>query len=179
MSIRFTTSLSLDDYMSANWLILRRYFFWSGVLKLFGFSAIAFGMIMQVISLVFDGAAGWANMPMNVLAGLCFGILMTILIPAISAAKLHILAPRRYREVATADLPINWEMDSSGYRASNAEGSADLPWDRLQDFSQDDRSIIFRRAKMVIAIIPKSQLGSHDLAGALAFLNGAGVKERR
>lgn len=176
MTTRLTRSLSLGDYIAANWLYQRKYWRSYGLLKVFSFGAGAFFLVMLILTVLdqpLDGPAIYALFPGSLLVGL----IMAVVIPLISAVTMLLTAKRQFQEMSL-DRPATYEFDDQGFRAATNEGTADLRWSRLYDFVQDRRVLLIRRTRRIFFILPKSQLSSDELGQIMAHMREAGVRER-
>ena len=175
MSARFSITLTLDDFIAANMLYLRRYWVWSGLLKFYAFGALAFFLLMLVFTAL-EQALSWQFVSGLLLASLGFGMGMLVLMPIVSWVAMRLAVKRQFEQLSL-DLQAEYEIDTNGFGAANAEGTSTLRWDRLYDFIQDRRLLLLRRTRRIFFVLPKAQLSSEELETILACLRAAGVKE--
>ena len=175
MSQAFAVTLSLDDYIAANFLYHRKYWLWRGLVRLFAMTAVGWFAVMLVWMFVVGELD--RDMLMRLLQwSLWVGVGMTLFLPVFSYVLLRIRAPKFYRKLGYHN-PSDIELDDAGVRASTAEGIATWPWANLHDFVQDGRVLLIRRARMVFVIVPKAQLDRETLEAVIAMLRAHGVKE--
>ena len=175
MSTRFSITLTLDDFIAANMLYLRRYWVWSGLLKFYAFGAVAFFLLMLVFTAL-EQLLTWQFIAGLLVASLGFGLGMLVLMPMVSWVAMRLAVKRQYEQLALA-LPAEYEIDAHGFRAANEIGVSTLPWDRICDFVHDGRVLLLRRTRRIFFVLPKAQLSSEELTTTLAYLRAAGVKE--
>ena len=175
MTTNLTATLSFGDYLAANVLYQRRYWLWSGLLKLVGGVGLVFFLLMLALTAL-DGPLTWSLVVAQLVAALLFGLGMAVIIPIISLIKMRLKAPKIFEQMSLA-LPITYEIDNDGVRAANEQGTATLTWDRFSDFVQDRRLILLRRTPLAFFILPKAHLSSDELETILACLRAAGVQE--
>jgi hypothetical protein len=176
VSVRVSVTLSLDDMIAANMLYQRRYWIWSGLLKIFAFGTPSYFLLMLAVMTFTGPTLDRAVIEWLLQASLCVGLGMVVFIPLISLLAMRLAVKRQFEQLCVG-LPIEYEIDANGVRASNEQGTATLTWDRFSDFVQDSRLLLLRRTRRVFFVLPKGQLGSDELETILACLRQAGVEE--
>ena len=175
MTTRFTVTLTLADYVAANLLYQRRYWFWSGLAKVFAFGAGVYILAWIVIA-TFAGVLT-SETPVGMLTwSLGVGAALTILIPGVSLISMRLTAKKRFR-LLSLGLPISYEVDEVSFRAASDEGTSNLRWEKLFDFIQNERLLLIRRARAVFFILPKAQMTGAELMDVLTALRNGGVRE--
>ena len=175
MTTQFTVTLTLADYVAANLLYQRRYWFWSGLAKTFAFGAGTY-IVAWIVIATFAGVLT-SETPLGLLTwSLGVGVALTILIPFVSLVAMRLTAKKRFNQLSVG-LPISYEVDEESFRATNDEGISNLRWERLFDFVQNERLLLIRRAKALFFILPKAQLTESELAGVLVALRNGDVHE--
>ena len=167
--------MSLDDFFAANWLYQRRYWMWSGLLKVFGFVTLTYFLLMLAITSFYDQIS-WQLVIFWLLASVLFGLGMAVFLPVISWVAMRLSVKRTFDQLSLG-LPVEYEIDATRFRAANEQGTTTLAWDNLYDFVQDRRLLLLRRTRRVFFVLPKAQLSGEELGTLLGRLREAGVKE--
>jgi hypothetical protein len=176
MTQQFTRTLALRDYIAANWLYQRKYWLWSGLVKVYGLAVGLFVLMMLVFSAL-DEPLTLPIVLYHLENGLILGLVMVVAIIILSAVKMLLTAKRYFREMSL-ERPMTYEFDDQGFRAANDEGTANLAWDRLYDFVQDRSVLLLRRTRRLFFILPKSQFTRDELVQIVSCMRKAGVRER-
>jgi hypothetical protein len=175
VSARFSITLTLDEFVAANGLCLRRYWLWSGLLKLFAWSAASYFLLMLGVTAFTEPTFGRFVVEWVLQLSLGLGLFMVVFMPLVTWVAMRLSVKRQFEQLSL-DLPVEYEIDTEGFRVANTEGAMRLTWDRLYDFVQDGRLLLLRRTRRIFFVLPKAQLGSEELETILAFLRGAGVR---
>jgi len=177
VSVRVSITLALDDIIRANVLYQRRYWIWSGLLKVFAFATLAYLLLMLAVTAFTEPTFDQFLIEWLLQLSFCVGLGMAVFMPFVSLLLMRLTAKRQFQQLSLG-LPTEYEIDANGLRAANEQGTATLTWDRFSDFVQDRRFLLLRRTRRVFCVLPKAQLGSGQLETILACVRGAGVKER-
>ena len=148
MTIKVTKSLSLSDYIAANWLYQRKYWLPYGLLKIYAIGVPVFFVVMLIATAIdesIDRSIVWDLF----LCSLIFGLIMVVVLPLICAIKMLLFAKRHFREMSL-DAPTSYQFDDQGLRGANDEGTFNLQWNRLYDFVQARRELLIRRTRRII-----------------------------
>jgi hypothetical protein len=176
VSARFSTTLSLDDFIAANVLYLRQYWIWSGLLKVFLFAMPSYFLLMLAFMAFTEPNFGPWVIEWLLQISLWFGLGMVVFLPLVTLVAMRLHVRRQFNQLSLG-LPVEYEVDATGFRAANEQGTSTLTWNRLYDFIQDRRLLLLRRTPKIFFVLPKTQLGGEELETILAFLRQAGVKE--
>jgi uncharacterized membrane protein YhaH (DUF805 family) len=175
VSVRFTVTLAFEDYVAANLLYQRRYWLWSGLLKMFCVCGLTFAIMMLAITAL-DEPLSVLDLFAQALGGMLFGLGMAAVIPLVSLVAMRLRAKGMFEQLSLG-LPVTYEVDGQGFHAANEQSTSTLAWDKLCNFVQNDRLLLLRRTATLFFALPKSQLAHEDLDALLALLRQAGVKE--
>jgi hypothetical protein len=176
MSARFSAALSLDDFIAANVLYLRRYWIWSGLLKVFLFATPSYFLLMLAFMALTEPNFGPWAIEWLLQTSLWFGLGMVVLLPLVTLVAMRLHVKRQFNQLSLG-VPVEYEVDATGFRAANEQGTSTLTWNRLYDFVQNRRLLLLRRTRRIFFVLPKAQLGREELDAVLACLREAGVKE--
>ena len=177
MSLSFSITLSLEDFVAANRLYLRSYWIWWGLLKVYVFTALAYFLLILGL-LAVDEPMTWPVVAYWLRFSLLFGLGMAVLMPIVTLAIMHLRVKRQFEQLSLG-LPTGYEINGDGFRAANELATATLACNRLCDFIQNRRFLLLRRTQAIFFILPKAQLTSAELESLLSLLQEAGVTEGR
>jgi hypothetical protein len=176
VSVPFSIALTLEDFIAANMLYLRRYWVWSGLVKVFIFTTLSYFVLMLGATALIEPNLGQFEIEWVLQLSLWFGLGMIVFLPIVSWVTMRLQVKRQFEQLSLG-LPVEYEIDANGFGAVNEQGTSTLTWDRLYDFVQDRRLLLLRRTRRVFFALPKAQLSNEQLETILACMRGAGVRE--
>lgn len=177
MTHSFTISLDYENYLAANWLMVRRRMWWRGLARIFVTLFVVYAIVMFGIGAVLDGVT-LATLLNSILMGLGFAAAMMIVLPLCWLWKLPRSARKTWPQMHLEGLPTLHEFDETGICIANDRGSSNFEWHMLASWVENDDLLLMFRAKMMFHAIPKEQVSSDVLQALRAQLIASGVSTR-
>lgn len=174
----FTTTLSYEEYLAANQLMMRRRWWMRGFLRF----TLAVGLVywgIGVAVVLFD--AGTIDAPTVLYAllialGLATAVALGLML--VGRWRLPRTCRKMWAQQHIEGLATTHEFDNAGIRIANARGSSDLEWSMFSGWIEDERLLMMFRTPLVFHAVPKAQVTATQLAAVRERLEAAGVPPR-
>lgn len=173
----FTTSLNYEDYLAANWLMMRRRMLWRGVIRFTVTATILYSILGVSIRFLSQGPSVNGAFA-EIVTGFC---LTLAVIAALSVYWLWCIprsARKAWPQLHLDGLPTVHEFDETGIRIANDRGTANFEWHMLSSWTEDDRLLLMFRTKSMSHVVPKAQVSKEQLDALRTALIDAGVPTR-
>lgn len=178
MTGSFTTTLSYEEYLAANRLMVRRRWYRRGILRFVLILWAAYAVLGAGVVIIDDGSFDGA-MILDVLA-VSFGISVAIaaLVSLINLWKLPRSARKMWAQQHIEGLPTVHDYDETGIRIANDRGSSNFTWTMLSGWIEDENLLMMFRTAMMFHAIPKAQVSKAELDRLRQLLIASGVPPR-
>ncbi|MFC0203903.1 YcxB family protein [Novosphingobium soli] len=177
MSGQFTITLDFDEYLAANWLMVRRRMLWRGAAKFVATTSVLYSLMFIAIRFVDEGPS-----LIGALSEMATGVALALVVMAVLGVYWRWCIPRSARktwpQLHLDGLPTHHEFDNRGIRIANELGSSNLEWQMLSSWTEDERLLLMFRTKAMFHAVPKAQVPADRLAALRAELVRAGVATR-
>lgn len=177
MTHRFTTSLNYEEYLAANWLMVRRRMLWRGLTRMFLILWAGYSILMMAVCAL-DNDVSMAAAVWSLGVGLAFAVLVSVVLVLISLWRLPRAAKKSWPQHHLDGLPTFHEFDAVGIRISNERGSSNFDWPMLTSWTEDDRLLLMFRTKLMFHAVPKAQVPAEELDALKALLVSSGVSTK-
>jgi hypothetical protein len=173
----FEVSLSYDDYLASNWLILRRGWLWSGVAK---FVLIVGSVITILIAGPYTLEGG--REPIFFLASItisfCISIAILATLPLFWRWLIRRNTRKSYAQLNMEGLVTRYEFNESGIVVTNQLGMSNLEWKHILRWMENDDFILLFRADTQFFLIPKRQVDGLTLSALKQAMSDASIPSR-
>ena len=176
-SERFTVSLPYEDYLAANWLMVRRRWMWWG--------AIRFLLIVGTAYVLIGIAVTAATHPLDregVLGDFLTAFGLAVAVLAVLQVYWQWCIPRSarkaYAQYGSLDHPTHYAFNDAMFTVENDEGSSKLAWSRLHSWVENPRLMMMFRTQSAFFAVPKDQVDPAAIEKLRRTLVTAGVKKR-
>lgn len=177
MTGSFTVTVSYDDYVAANWLLMRRRWLWRGVGKYIGLV----GVIFFIIGITTRFLAGELD-AVRIVAEAILALLLATGTMTISLAWFALCVPRNARRVFSQmqldKLPTTYTFDDTGIRVAHRLGTSDLEWAHLTKWLEGNDILVIWLNHLALFCIPKLQVDPATLDSLRSALRASGVPDR-
>ncbi|MEE4450444.1 YcxB family protein [Novosphingobium resinovorum] len=177
MTHSFTISLDYENYLAANWLMVRRRMWWRGLARTFATLFVVYAFVMFAVGAILDGVT-LDTLFYGLGTGLVFATLMMIVLPLCWLWKLPRSARKTWPQLHLDGLPTLHEFDETGIRIANDRGSSNFDWHMLASWAENDDLLLMFRTKLMFHAVPKAQVAPETLQALRARLIDAGVSTR-
>jgi hypothetical protein len=177
VSVRFSATLPYEDYLAANWLLIRRRWLWRGVARYMLVLTPIMFLIPTLSEFTVDGLNGSA-LVINFVTGVMFaagalGITFLWWLWCVPRS-----ARRTYAEMQIEGLETSFEFDTDGIRIANALGTSNLKWEHLTNWAESERLMLLSRTQLMFYAIPKDQVDPAQISALRSALERQGVPRR-
>ncbi|CAH0496595.1 YcxB family protein [Novosphingobium sp. CECT 9465] len=177
MSTSFAVTMPFEEYLAANWLMIRRNWLWRGVIRYLLVLGPILAAIIESGAWVRDGFDA-ARLVASLLLGLAFAagaLAVTFLWFSWSVPR---SARKAYAELKLDGVATTYTFNQTELLVSNTLGTARLPWDHITTWTENTRMILLCRTRMMFFCIPKSQVDVGELEALRSALIAANVPIR-
>jgi hypothetical protein len=170
----FTTTLDYEDYLAANWLMLRRRWLWKGTLRFLltvGPLYSAIGITLRFISQGASITGAFAELATGfTLASVAVLVLWLYFFWCIPRS-----ANKTWSQLHLDGVPTLHEFDDEAIRISNALGTSNFHWHMLSAWIENEHLLLMFRTNLMFHSVPKAQISGEELEKLRAALIAASV----
>ena len=177
MSDSFTITLTYEDYLAANWLRVRRHWWWKRTLRfilIIGTIYAAMGIVPDLIS----GPFPVGKMIEPALQGYGLAAAVMCVLALYWLWCIPRAARRVWAEQPLMSAPVLYDFNANGIKVVNERETSDLLWEHIVKWDENDRLLLLSRTRLTFFCIPKSQIAPETLAALRAALIAAQVPTR-
>jgi fatty acid desaturase len=169
----FTVALRYEDYLAANWLVLRRRWIWRGSLRYLAIIT----ALLSVITL--SDMKNPLSDPYTWVSAIITSIVLAFIFLAAQWGAFRVLTPRSARkswaQLHLDGLPTLHEFDDNGIVINNDRATSNFTWSMLSAWIEDDRLLLMFRTRLMFHAVPKDQVAPAELEKLRAALAAAAV----
>ena len=176
----FTRILSREDFLAANWLMLRHRWLWRGVLR--------FILIVWPIYFLIDVLGGnyvdiLAALTASHLVWAALSTLLTtvgVLIAGLIYWRWQMprLARKRYAQMHLEGMETRYSFDADSFNGADPRGTCHFAWTDFVRWIENERLLLIFPTDGNFVAIPKSQIAPETLDALRAALIAANVPTR-
>ena len=170
-------TMPFEDYLAANWLIIRRNWFWRGVIRYLLVLGPTLAAITVSGSLVRDGFDA-ARLVASLITGLVFAAGALAVTFLWFSWYIPRSARKAYAELKLDGIATTYTLNQGELLVSNTLGTSRLPWDHITTWTENSQMILLCRTRMMFFCVPKSQVEVGELEALRSALISANVPNR-
>ncbi len=177
MSDSFKVTMPYEDYLAANWLMVRRNWLWRGALRY----VVGVGGLIFAINLATSAVSNELSLERIVADGIT-GLVFAIGALAVTFLWLLWCIPRAakkaYAQLFVDGVETTYSFSASGIHIANSLGTSDFKWQHITKWVEDDRLILLFRTRLMFFCIPKNQIDAAIQDALVKAMSDASVSTR-
>ena len=177
MSGEFTIALTYEDYRAANWLRVRRRWWWKRALRCFLLIGAIYAAIGIVPDLIIGPFSVWNSIG-SVLLAYAWACALMAGIALFARWSIPRSARKIFVENKLFSSPVHYDFNTDGIKAANERETSDLLWEHILKWDENDRLLLLSRTRLTFFVLPKAQIAPETLADLRAALIAAHVPTR-
>ena len=177
MSRTFKVTMPYEDYLAANWLMVRRNWLWRGAFRYVAFV----GGLISSINFATSAVAGKLDVT-QVVADVVTGLVFAV--GALVVTFLWLLwcipraAKKAYAQLFVDGVETTYNFGETGIHIANSLGTSDFEWRHITKWVEDDRLILLFRTRLMFFCIPKNQIDAETKDALIKAMSDASVPTR-